>query len=438
MKIIVIGSGYVGLVSGACLADIGIEVVCIDTNVEKIANLNKGILPIYEPGLEEIVQRNAAKGRLVFATDMAAHTAEVSAVIIAVGTPQGEDGSADLQYVLAAAKEIGQKLSGYAVVITKSTVPVGSYKLVREAVAQGLRAQQASFGFDIASNPEFLKEGAAIADFMSPDRIVVGVETPRAKAMLEQLYKPFLLNGFRILFMDLPSAEMTKYAANAMLATRISFMNEMANLCEEVGADINQVRQGIGTDPRIGKKFLYAGIGYGGSCFPKDVQALINTGRQYGHDLQLLQKVEEVNAHQKLRLYHKVTQYFGKDLSGLHFAVWGLSFKPQTDDMREAPSIYIINALVAAGATVAAYDPVAMPEAKKIWSHPNITFATDEYSVLKGSAALLLITEWREFRLPDWNKVKKVLKNNIIFDGRNIYNRAELTAAGFQYFGIGS
>jgi UDPglucose 6-dehydrogenase len=360
MKIIVVGTGYVGLVTGACLSDVGVEVICVDINEEKIANLCKGILPIYEPGLEEIVHRNAQKNRLKFSTNLADHIHDVDAIFIAVGTPEGEDGSADLKYVIAVAEDIGKHLKSYTVIVTKSTVPVGSSAIIKDAIKHTMQATGKAVDFDIASNPEFLKEGSAIKDFMSPDRIVVGIESDRAQKTMEHLYKPFLLNGFRIIFMDIPSAEMTKYAANAMLATRISFMNDIANLCEILGADINQVRRGIGSDPRIGNKFLYAGIGYGGSCFPKDVKALMKTGKQAGHPLQLLEAVEAINVKQKLVLFQKLLQHFNGNLSGKKIAIWGLAFKPQTDDMREAPSIAIIEAIIKAGGQVIAYDPVAM------------------------------------------------------------------------------
>lgn len=436
MKIIVVGTGYVGLVTGACLSDVGVEVVCVDIDKQKIENLNQGILPIYEPGLEEIVHRNAQKGRLKFTTSIKEDISETDAIFIAVGTPEGEDGSADLKYVIAVAEEIGAHLKDYAVVITKSTVPVGSSLKVKEAILNAMKKAGRDVPFDVASNPEFLKEGAAISDFMSPDRIVVGVDSERAAKVMEQIYKPFLLNGYRIIFMDIPSAEMTKYAANAMLATRISFMNDIANLCEILGADINQVRNGIGSDPRIGNKFLYAGIGYGGACFPKDVKALMKTGVDNGHPLRMLEVVEEVNNRQKLVLFHKLHRLMNGNLEGKKIAVWGLSFKPQTDDMREAPSILIINELIKAGATVNAYDPVAIKEVHKYIQVP-VTYTEDEYATLEGADALLLLTEWREFRLPDWDKVKSLMSRPLILDGRNIYNAKELKALGFDYHCIG-
>lgn len=438
MKVVVVGTGYVGLVTGACLSDVGIEVVCIDVDHQKIKNLKKGILPIYEPGLEEIVLRNMEKKRLQFSTSLPENINDADAIFIAVGTPESADGSADLQFVLSVADEIGQYLEKYTVVITKSTVPVGSSVKVKHAIDAALEKRKANIPFDVVSNPEFLKEGAAVRDFMSPDRIVIGVETEQAKRTMEQLYKPFLLNGFRVIYMDIPSAEMTKYAANAMLAVRISFMNDMANLCEIVGADINHVRLGIGSDPRIGNKFLYPGIGYGGACFPKDVNALINTGKHEGYPLELLEKVEAINNRQKKVLFHKLKRFF-PDLKGKKIAVWGLSFKPQTDDMRSAPSLVLIHALIEAGAIVQAYDPVAMEEAKKVMPH-GVMYAADEYEALEQADALLLVTEWREFRLPDWERVKTLMNRHLIIDGRNIYNAEEMTDEGFEYtcIGVGS
>lgn len=436
MKVTVIGTGYVGLVTGACLSDVGMDVTCVDVNVQKIENLHKGILPIYEPGLEEIVARNVKAGRLNFSTSLKEAIQGSEAAFIAVGTPPGEDGSADLQYVLAVAQEIGAHMSDYLVVITKSTVPVGTAEKVRNALKASLQARGSQLAFDVASNPEFLKEGAAIDDFMKPDRIVCGIESDRAQEVLTRLYKPFTLNGHPVLFMDIPSAEMTKYAANAMLATKISFMNDIANLCEIMGADVNQVRKGIGSDPRIGTKFIYPGIGYGGSCFPKDVKALVRTGREQGYELRILQAVEDVNDDQKMVLVRKIKAHLGQDLSGKHFAFWGLSFKPETDDMREAPSVVIAEELLAAGATVTAYDPVAAEEAKHQLGD-RIQYASNAYEALTGADALLLITEWREFRVPNWDRVKQALKNPVVFDGRNIYSGAEVRAAGFTYAGIG-
>lgn len=436
MKIVVVGTGYVGLVTGACLAEVGTEVVCIDVNQEKINNLKKGILPIYEPGLEDIVERNYKKGRLHFSTDLADSIRGAQIAFVAVGTPPGEDGSADLKYVLQVADTIGKYMTDYLVVVTKSTVPVGTAAKVQACIAKALTQRGEDLEFDVASNPEFLKEGAAVEDFLKPDRIVIGVESERARAVLQQMYNPFLLNGHPILFMDIPSAEMTKYAANAMLATKISFMNDVANLCELVGADVNHVRQGIGSDPRIGNRFIYAGIGYGGSCFPKDVKALIKTGEKKGYELRILKAVEEVNEDQKKVLIHKVKSYFNGDLKDKVFAMWGLSFKPKTDDMREAPSLVIIDMLLEEGAKVQAYDPVAMPEAKHMIGD-KVTFVDDAASATKGADALLLITEWPEFRLPDWSEIKENMKGHVIFDGRNIYTANEMMDSGFEYFGIG-
>ena len=436
MKIAVIGTGYVGLVTGACLADVGIEATCVDVNEQKIANLKKGILPIYEPGLDAIVERNAASGRLKFTTSLAEALPGAEAVFIAVGTPPGEDGSADLQYVLAVADGIGRTMNDYVVVITKSTVPVGTAEKVRGALQKALTERGSNLPFDVASNPEFLKEGAAIDDFMKPDRIVCGVESARAQEVLSRLYQPFTLNGHPVLFMDIPSAEMTKYAAKAMLATKISFMNDIANLCEIMGADVNMVRKGIGSDPRIGNKFIYPGIGYGGSCFPKDVKALARTAKENGYTMRILEAVEAVNDDQKNVLVNKVTAHFGQDLRGKHFAFWGLSFKPQTDDMREAPSVVIAEALLSRGATVTAYDPVAMEEATH-QLQDRIQYADNAYAALTGADALLLITEWPEFRVPDWDRVRDALNAPVVLDGRNIYQGSELRQKGFTYSGIG-
>lgn len=437
MKILVVGTGYVGLVTGACLSDVGIEVVCIDIDAKKIEGLKEGIIPIYEVGLEDLVTRNVEKNRLQFSTSLKDNIADVDVVFIAVGTPQGEDGSADLTYVLNVATEIGNHLQGYAVVVTKSTVPVGSSIKVKTAIQEAMNGREEKVPFDVASNPEFLKEGVAIQDFLRPDRIVIGTESERAKDVLEKLYHPFQLNGHKIIFMDIASAEMTKYAANAMLATRISFMNDIANLCEIVGADISQVRQGIGSDPRIGSKFLYAGTGYGGSCFPKDVKALINTGTENNHPLRLLDAVEAINDEQRLVLVNKLNKVYNNDLKGKRVTLWGLAFKPQTDDMRMAPSIYVTKALVEAGADVVAYDPIAIEEAKKQISH-KITYVEDAYSALKDSDALILLTEWPEFRIPDWDEVKQLMKSPVILDGRNIYNGDSLREQGFFYEGIGT
>ncbi len=436
MKTAVVGTGYVGLVTGSCLSDVGMDVTCVDVDAEKIANLEKGVLPIYEPGLEAIVERNTSSGRLKFTTKLADAVQDAKAAFIAVGTPPGEDGSADLRYVLGVAKEIGETMTDYLVIITKSTVPVGTAEKVKQEVAAALQARGADIPFDVASNPEFLKEGAAIEDFMKPDRIVCGVESDRARDVMARLYKPFTLNGHPVYFMDVPSAEMTKYAANAMLATKISFMNDIANLCERLGADVNEVRKGIGSDPRIGNRFIYPGIGYGGSCFPKDVKALVRTGRESGYDLRILQSVEDVNESQKHVLADKITKHYGGELAGKRFAMWGLSFKPETDDMREAPSLVISEQLLAAGATVCAYDPVSMPECKNMIGD-KIDYADDAYAALQGADALLLVTEWREFRVPDWNRVKAALELPVVFDGRNIYSGPELRGQGFTYYGIG-
>jgi UDPglucose 6-dehydrogenase len=436
MKIAVVGTGYVGLVTGTCFAEVGIDVTCIDIDQKKIENLNKGILPIYEPGLEEMVTRNVEAGRLHFSTSLAQSIQGCDVAFIAVGTPPGEDGSADLKYVLGVAREIGENISDYTVVVTKSTVPVGTAVKVNEAVKESLNKRNASIEFDVASNPEFLKEGAAVDDFLKPDRIVVGVQSKRAEDIMRKLYKPFLLNGHPIIFMDIPSAEMTKYAANAMLATKISFMNDIANLCEIMGADVNLVRKGIGSDPRIGNKFIYPGIGYGGSCFPKDVKALIKTAAENGHKMRILEAVEEVNEDQKNVLFTKILKQFNGQLRGKTFALWGLSFKPKTDDMREAPSLVIIDNLLKAGANVKAFDPVAMHEAKKMIGE-QITYCKDQYDTLIDADALLIATEWPEFRSPNFNVISKLMKSKTIFDGRNIYDIDEMKELGFTYHCIG-
>lgn len=437
MKVSVVGTGYVGLVTGTCLAEVGMEVTCVDVNREKIEGLKKGVMPIFEPGLEEMVIRNYRRERLNFTTDLTGSIKGAEVVFIAVGTPPGEDGSADLKYVLAVADEIGQTMKDYLVVVTKSTVPVGTAKKVKKAIADALAARGADIPFDVASNPEFLKEGAAIDDFMRPDRIVIGTESERAQEILTKLYKPFTLNGHPVIFMDIPSAEMTKYAANAMLATRISFMNDIANLCELAGADVNMVRKGIGTDPRIGPKFLYSGIGYGGSCFPKDVKALIKTGKELGHQLKILEAVEEVNEAQKERMFDKIMRHYNGNIKGRKFAIWGLSFKPNTDDMREAPSLVIIRQLLNNGAQVVAYDPIAMNEARTHYLGDSIEYAKDEYDALADADALVLVTEWTVFRAPSFKVIKKLLKEPVIFDGRNIYDRRELREQGFSYYGVG-
>lgn len=436
MKITVVGTGYVGLVTGTCFAEVGAEVTCVDVDKNKIDNLNKGILPIYEPGLEEMVTRNTGKKRLFFSTDLASAIQGSEIAFIAVGTPPGEDGSADLKYVIEVATQIGRHMQNPMVIVTKSTVPVKTADKVRSAVQKALDERKSSLRFHIASNPEFLKEGAAIDDFMKPDRIVVGTDSAEAEEIMRRLYHPFLLNGHPIIFMDIPSAEMTKYAANAMLATKISFMNDIANLCELLGADVNMVRKGIGSDPRIGPKFIYPGVGYGGSCFPKDVKALARTASEHGYEMRILNAVEAVNENQKEVLFHKVEKHFGSDLKGKKFALWGLSFKPKTDDMREAPSLVIISRLLNAGASVVAYDPVAMHEAKKILGN-SITYAEDQYETLEGADGLLIVTEWPEFRVPDFEQLSSRLKTKVIFDGRNIFEPTELKKLGFDYHCIG-
>jgi UDPglucose 6-dehydrogenase len=436
MRVVIVGTGYVGLVTGACLAEVGADVICVDVVEQKIENLKKGILPIYEPGLDELVERNYKNGRLSFSTKLAEVIPGADIAFIAVGTPPGEDGSADLKYVLGVAREIGQSLTDYLVVVTKSTVPVGTANKVRETIAAALGERNASIEYNVASNPEFLKEGAAVQDFLKPDRIVIGIDSERSQKVLERLYQPFVLNGHPVLFMDIASAEMTKYAANAMLATKISFMNDIANLCEIMGADVNKVRKGIGSDPRIGHRFIYPGIGYGGSCFPKDVKALAKTGKQNGHTLRILEAVEAVNDDQKKVMFTKVSKHFKDDLKGKTFGMWGLSFKPNTDDMREAPSLVIIESLLAAGAVVRVFDPVAVHEAKKELGD-KVYWATDIYDAVQGADAVLLVTEWNEFRLPDWEKVSGLLKEKVVFDGRNIYDAKDLEANGYSYHCIG-
>ncbi|MGB0850975.1 MAG: UDP-glucose dehydrogenase family protein [Bacteroidia bacterium] len=437
MKIAVVGTGYVGLVTGTCLSEVGTDVTCIDIDSEKIEGLRNGIMPIYEPGLETLVTKNHRKGKLHFSTSLADSIVDADVAFIAVGTPPGEDGSADLQYVLAVASEIGKNMNSYGVVVTKSTVPVGTAEKVRTAVQSELDKRGVDIPFDIASNPEFLKEGAAINDFMKPDRIVVGVDSERAQETMSKLYKPFIMNGHPLVFMDIPSAEMTKYAANAMLATRISFMNDIANLCEIMGADVNSVRKGIGSDPRIGSRFIYAGIGYGGSCFPKDVKALIKTAKENDYTMRILESVEEVNDAQKSVLFNKLTSSLGNDLTGMKFAMWGLSFKPNTDDMREAPSLVLIDKIIAAGGEVVAYDPVSMAETKHMIGD-KIKYVEDPYDALDDADALLLVTEWAEFKLPNFDTVSSKLKNKIIFDGRNVYDKNEMRELGYEYHCIGS
>ncbi len=434
MKITMVGTGYVGLVSGTCFAEVGVNVSCVDIDTEKINNLKKGIIPIWEPGLETLVKRNVEKKRLSFTTSLKEGLKDSEAIFIAVGTPPDEDGSADLQYVLKVARETGKLMADYLLIITKSTVPIGTAEKVRNAVSEELKKRGKNIPFDVASNPEFLKEGDAINDAMHPDRIVIGTDSDKAKQILNRLYKPFVLNGHPVIFMDIPSAELTKYAANAMLATKISFMNDMANFCEKVGADINAVRRGIGSDRRIGKYFIYAGTGYGGSCFPKDVKAVINTADQHNHSLEILKSVEDVNERQKETLFHKAKAHFG-DLKGKHFAMWGLSFKPNTDDMREAPALKLINLFTNAGATITAYDPVAMDECKRRVGN-KISYAKKAYDAVDGADALLLVTEWSEFRVLNYPSLEK-MKNKLVFDGRNIYDPKELNAKGVTYFGIG-
>ncbi len=436
MKISMVGTGYVGLVSGTCFAETGITVTCVDVDKDKINKLNSGIVPIYEPGLEPMIKRNTEKERLFFSTSLEESLKGAEAVFIAVGTPPDEDGSADLQYVISVAREVGKHMEDYMVVITKSTVPIGTARKVKAAVQEELDKRGVDIPFDVASNPEFLKEGAAIDDFLKPDRIVIGIESERAEEALRRLYKPFLLNNHPILFMDIPSAEMTKYAANAMLATKISFMNDLANLCDIVGADITSVRNGIGSDSRIGYHFIYAGAGYGGSCFPKDVKALIRTSNEYNHPLQILQAVEDVNDRQKEVMFNKLNKHFNGNLKGKRIALWGLSFKPNTDDMREAPAITIIEKLREAGANVIGYDPVAMDEAKRRLGD-KIEYAEDQYAALKGADALMMVTEWNEFRVPKWSEMEKLMKEKLIIDGRNIYEPTDMKKWGWTYYGIG-
>ena len=438
MKITVVGTGYVGLVSGACLADVGNDVLCLDLDARKIKILNDGGIPIYEPGLQEMVNRNHQAGRLSFTTDIEQAVAFGRVQFIAVGTPPSEDGSADLQHVVAAARSIGRHMRDYRVVVDKSTVPVGTADMVRAAIAEELKRRGADVDFSVVSNPEFLKEGAAVEDFMRPDRIVVGSDDERATSIMRNLYAPFQRSHERVITMDVRSAELTKYAANAMLATRISFMNELANLAERLGADIECVRRGIGADPRIGYHFLYPGAGYGGSCFPKDVQALMRTAGEAGMNLLILDAVEQANALQKQVLTQKIVKRFGADLKGLHFALWGLAFKPNTDDMRAAPSRVLVAELLARGASVAAYDPVAMPEARNIYKgESRVRFADSPMAALEGADALAIVTEWKEFRSPDFQRIKQALRTPAIFDGRNLYDPAEVRKNGLEYYPIG-
>ena len=436
MKIAIVGTGYVGLVSGACFAEMGADVTCVDIDQKKIESLKQGIIPIYEPGLEEMVMRNVREGRLHFTTSLSSCLNEVEAVFSAVGTPPDEDGSADLRYVLDVAREVGRHMEHYLVVVTKSTVPVGTAKLIKATINEELEKRGKRIEFDVASNPEFLKEGSAIKDFMSPDRVVVGVESEHARKLMTRLYKPFLLNNFRVIFTDIPSAEMIKYAANAMLATRISFMNEIANLCELVGADVNMVRKGIGSDTRIGSKFLYAGCGYGGSCFPKDVKALIKTAQQNNLEMRLVQAVEEVNERQKAVLFRKLSKHFKNNLQGRTISLWGLSFKAETDDMREATSLIIIDLLHEAGCHIRVFDPVAMDECRRRVGN-KVEYATDIYNAVEGADALMLLTEWKQFRLPTWERVIKAMAQPVVLDGRNLYDPEEMRQAGFIYYSIG-
>ena len=435
MNIAIVGTGYVGLVSGTCFAEMGAHVTCVDVDTQKIEKLKNGIMPIYEPGLEELVKRNVEYGRLQFTTDLTEVLDDVEVVFSAVGTPPDEDGSADLKYVLAVARQFGQNINKYTILVTKSTVPVGTAKKVKAAIQEELDKRGVDVPFDVASNPEFLKEGAAIKDFMSPDRVVVGTESEKAKEVMTRLYKPFLINNFRVIFMDIPSAEMTKYAANAMLATRISFMNDIANLCERVGANVDAVRKGIGTDARIGTKFLYAGCGYGGSCFPKDVKALMHTGIDNGYHMEVIEAVERVNEKQKSIVYDKIIRAVGS-VKGKTIAIVGLSFKPETDDMREAPALVVIDKLLADGATIRVFDPIAMDECKRRIGDV-VTYCKNMYDAADGADVFALMTEWRQFRLPSWNVIKKVMNGNVIVDGRNIYDRQEVEEQGFVYTRIG-
>jgi len=436
MNIAIVGTGYVGLVSGVCFAEMGIDVTCVDIDSAKIERLKQGEIPIYEPGLDEMLLRNVAAGRLHFTTDLRTCLDNVEVVFSAVGTPPDEDGSADLQYVLAVARTFGQNISKYTILVTKSTVPVGTAQKVKTAIQQELDKRGVQVDFDVASNPEFLKEGAAIKDFMGPDRVVVGTDSPRAQKIMARLYKPFMLNSERMIFTDIPSAEMIKYAANSMLATRISFMNDIANLCELVGADVNMVRKGIGSDTRIGRKFLYPGCGYGGSCFPKDVKALIKTAEQNGYQMRVLKAVEEVNERQKAILFDKLNKRFDGNLKGKTVALWGLAFKPETDDMREAPALVLIEKLVAAGCTVKVFDPVAMDECRRRVGD-KVRYGKDMYDATVDADALILVTEWKTFRMPSWDVLARSMRNKLVIDGRNIYDAAELAESGFEYCKIG-
>lgn len=435
MKIAIVGTGYVGLVSGACFAEVGIDVTCVDVDATKINNLTSGKIPIYEPGLDDLVKRNTAAGRLHFTTDMAECIDQVEVVFCAVGTPPDEDGSADLKYVRSVARQFGRLINRYTIFVTKSTVPVGTSRIVSDEISAELKARGSEIDFEVASNPEFLKEGAAIKDFMSPDRVVIGTDSQRARKVMERLYRPFLLNNFRVIFMDIASAEMTKYAANSMLATRISFMNDIANLCELVGADVNMVRKGIGSDARIGTKFLYPGCGYGGSCFPKDVKALARTGRDNGYRMRIIEAVEAVNESQKSVVFNKLRDELG-ELKGKRVALWGLAFKPETDDMREAPSLVVIEKLLDCGAEVIVYDPVAMEECRRRLGE-SVKYARDMYDAVNEADALALLTEWKQFRMPSWAVVSKAMRGDLVIDGRNIYIAEELADEGLRYRCIG-
>ncbi len=436
MKIAVVGTGYVGLVTGTCFAETGVNVTCVDVDTEKVMQLKNGSIPIYEPGLEAMIKRNVEKLRLNFTTDIKVGIEGAEAIFIAVGTPPGDDGSADLQNVKKVAAEIGRSITEYILVVTKSTVPVGTSEVVKQVIQKELDARKIKVSFDMASNPEFLKEGSAVEDFLKPERIVIGTDTEKAGEIMKKLYMPFLLNNHPILFMDIASAEITKYAANAMLATRISFINEIANLCDILGADVNQVRKGIGSDSRIGSKFIYPGAGYGGSCFPKDVKALIKTANDHGYELNVVKAVETANEFQKTVLFGKIKNHFNNDLKNKIFGIWGLSFKPHTDDIREASAIILIDLLLKEGVKVTVYDPAAMNETKKLFGN-RVVYATDMYEALRDANAMALLTEWPEFRLPDFEKVSKLMKDKVIFDGRNIYDPSEIKKAGFIYYGIG-
>ena len=437
MKIAIVGTGYVGLVSGACFAEMGLDVTCVDTNAKKIEDLKQGIIPIYEPGLKSIVVRNFEAGRLHFTTHLPSVLNDMEVIFIAVGTPSDENGTADLSYVMTMADTIADHMTQPLLIVTKSTVPVGTSYRIRDRVQERLEARGlGDLAFNVASNPEFLKEGAAVNDFMSPDRVVVGVESERAKELMTRLYRPFLLNNFRVIFMDILSSEMTKYASNAMLATRISFMNDVANLCERVGADVNMVRRGMGSDSRIGRSFLYPGCGYGGSCFPKDIRAFIKVGEEFGYDMTVLKAVEAVNNKQKNILFQKFSSHFNDDVKNKTVALWGLSFKPETDDIREAPSLTLIDSLLDAGVTIRAYDPAAMDEARDLLQD-KIYYASDIYDAAEGAHAVIVPTEWKEFRLPDWQKLLTIMSHPLVIDGRNIYNKEELASQDFSYSGIG-